>query len=948
MENKRRKFKRNYIFTLTLLLLTIAITYNAWAKSKSEFPFYNTLTALTDTLPGSKDTSHPSKITDSIAISILKDSLLQADTSILRDSLGFPITDSAKRNNIDTFNLKISKDSVDAPVNYKAKDSMVLDVARKKLYLYGETDVKYKDINLTAPTIVFDQETNIVKAKMALDTSGKIAGKARLVQADITTESDSLEFNFKSQKGLSHSSYFQQAELYNFAETVKKVDAQTIYAYKGRFTTCNYDTPHFAFRSKRIKYISQKVAVTGPVGVEFENVPVLPIIMPFGMFPMKHGRQSGILPPTFNVIQDYGVGLEGLGYYKVISENFDVTVRGDIYSYGSWRLNVSPTYRVRYKYNGTLNFSYQNMHTGFKGDPDYNKTKSYSLNWSHRTDSKARPGVSFSASVNTMSSSYAKYNPTSAYINQTNSSNYSYSQPLAFTNSLNSSISYQKSWIGRPYNLSVNLNHSQNTNTKTVNLNLPDINFNVTTLYPLQPKEMVGSGKWYQKLGIGYTGSTRGQASFYDTAFSFKQLVDTFQWGAQHNIPITLALPQLGPIQISPGFSYQERWYSQKTYRRWNDTSKVVEKEIEKGFFTARDISMSVSFSSSMFGTLTMKNKDARVQAIRHTMRPQLSIGYKPDLSAAYYRNTQIDTMGHYVMLSQFEGSTYGSFGYGRSGSIGFGIDNFLEMKVKTKKDTATSGDEETDDPGVKKIKLIDGFGITSSYNLLADSFNLSNFNIYARSTLFEKINITASANIDPYQTDQYGYRINKYAWSGGNKFSLGRITTGSLNISTSFKSKPKDEKKDKNVQQQYDNYDNLTADEMQQQMDYIRRNPSEFVDFNIPWSANVSYALSFSKVLQTDSATYSYRTQFTSSLQFNGDFSLTEKWKIGANGYFDFRTLKIPSFSMYITREMHCWQMSINVTPFGLWRSFNISIFPKSGMLRDLKINRTRTFRNY
>ena len=262
-------------------------------------------------------------------------------------------------------------------------------------------------------------------------------------------------------------------------------------------------------------------------------------------------------------------------------------------------------------------------------------------------------------------------------------------------------------------------------------------------------------------------------------------------------------------------------------------------------------------------------------------------------------------------------------------------------MKVRDKPDSTS--EEEGD--GLKKVKLIDGFGITGSYNLLADSFKLSTFNLYARSTLFDKINITASANIDPYIIDSTGFRINKYAWQD-NKISLGRITNGSLSVSTSFKSKEKDkDKKEANDQLQYDNYDNLTGDEMEQQMDYIRRNPSEFVDFNIPWSINLSYSLSFSKILRRD---YSgFDTRFTSSAQFNGDFSLTEKWKVGANGYFDFQTLKIPSFSMFISREMHCWQMSINVTPFGLWRSFNISIYPKSGMLRDLKINRTRTFRN-
>ncbi|MBX3256057.1 MAG: LPS-assembly protein LptD [Chitinophagaceae bacterium] len=933
MRNKYRKFKRNYIYTFALLLLTIAITYNGLAKNHIPGAFGNNLTAFSDTIPPSakKDTLPPPADTAKPA----------NDTTgpVVPDSL---LTDSARHLKVDTFNVKISKDSIDAPVDYKARDSMVLDVIAKKLYLYGETQVKYKDVDLTAPEIAFDQQTNMVKARMKLDTAGKSLGQAKLVQADIVTVSDSIEFNFKTQKGLTHSSYFQQNELFNYAEVVKKVDAKTIYAYKGRFTTCNLDTPHFAFRAKKIKYISQTVAVTGPVGVEFENVPVLPIAVPFGLFPLQRGRKSGILPPTFTVT-DFGLGLEQMGFYKVINDNFDFTVRGDLYSYGSWRMNLSPTYRVRYRYSGTLNFSYQRTHYGIsKEDEDYNLNKSFFITWSHRMDSKARPGVSFSASVNAGSSKYMQRVTNNSYVDINNGSGGSYSQPLSFTNQLSSSISYQKSWIGKPYNLSINLNHNQNTASGIVNLSLPDINFNVQTLYPLQPKEMVGSGKWYHKLGIGYTTSVRGQASFYDSAFSFNQLIDTFQYGAQHNIPITLALPQLGPIQISPGFSYQERWYSQQLLREWNPDTHKVDTTINKGLYTARDISMSVSFSTSMFGTLNFKNKNAKVQAIRQVIRPQMSIGYKPDLSKAYYNLIQTDTLGTRRMLSQYDGSIYSSFGYGRSGSIGFGIDNFVEMKVRKPAKDSTSEDEEDN---VKKVKLIDGYGITGSYNMLADSFKLSNFNVYARSTLFEKINITASANIDPYQTDSItGFRKNRYAWQD-NKLSLGRITNGSLNISTSFKSKPKDEKKDEKAQAQYDNYDNLTADEMQSQMDYVRNNPSEFVDFNIPWSVNVSYSLSFSKVLKRD---YSgYETRFASSMNFNGDFSLTEKWKFGANGYFDFKTLKIPSFSMFITREMHCWQMSINVTPFGLWRSFNISIFPKSGMLRDLKINRTRTFRS-
>jgi hypothetical protein len=79
--------------------------------------------------------------------------------------------------------------------------------------------------------------------------------------------------------------------------------------------------------------------------------------------------------------------------------------------------------------------------------------------------------------------------------------------------------------------------------------------------------------------------------------------------------------------------------------------------------------------------------------------------------------------------------------------------------------------------------------------------------------------------------------------------------------------------------------------------------------------------------------------------MSVNGDFSLTPRWKIGGNTYYDFTTSKIQTLSMFISREMHCWQMSINLTPVGLYRSFNITINPKSGILRDLKINRSRFF---
>lgn len=900
MMNKRRKVSPNYLLSLLYMLFSLTFLSSESKGHALHFtPVGHTLT-FSDTIPPPKDSARAGK-----------------DTLIART---------------DTFSIPVSPDSLTAPVNYSAADSMVLDVASKKIYLFGKSEVKYTNITLAAPFILFDQQTQNVLARMAKDTSGLVVGMAKLTQAETTTVSDSIKFNFKTQKGITHNSFFQQQEIYNFAEKVKKIDAETFFAYRGRFTTCNLDTPHFAFRFKKAKFVNQKVAVTGPVHPEFEDVPI-PIYLPFGIFPLAQGRRSGILPPQLTFTQQFGIGLEGIGYYKVINDYFDAKIWADLYSYGSWRLNLSPTYRKRYRYSGGFTLSMQNTKFAFKGDPDYSVTKSFFITWNHSMDSKARPGVTFSANVQAGSSKYLTLVPNGALVNTSTGTGFANGnnniQPINFTNQLNSSISWQKQFIGKPFSLSVNANHNQNTQTGIINLNLPDVAFVMNTIYPFQPKEFVGQSKWYEKLGIGYTGNVKSQVSFYDSAFQFGQLIDTLQWGASHDVPIILSLPPAGPFQIAPSFSYRERWYSQKFIRSWNPNLEKVDTNITKGLYTAREMSVGLAVNTGIFSKFESRNKDAKIQAIRLATRPSVGINYKPDLVSQYYYRTQIDTLGNKALFSQFDGSIFGPLAPGRSGGISFGLDNNLEMKVRSPKDTG-------DNP-IKKVKLIDGFGITGGYNFLADSFRLSTFSLYARSTLFEKINITANASLDPYEYDARGYRKDIYKFPG-------TLTNGGLNISTTFQSK---KKKDKKTQEERmkDEMDYVNQDQLMAQLDYMRRNPAEFADFNVAWSLNLQYSLQFARLPKPD---YSgFRNEVTSSVSFNGDFNLSPKWKLGANGFYDVKNLKLQTFTMFLTRDLHCWQMSINITPIGLYRFFSININPKSSLLRDLKVNRTRYFYN-
>lgn len=922
-----RKFRSKiFCFVLAALAFSIAITCRGEARCIQPWEIYSTLT--TDTLPHlqknrglvapPKDTLPPNRANANDTTGTFGRNT--NDTAGITDTLP-----PAQR--VDTFSLKLSKDTLDAPVNYEAEDSAVLLVKEKKLFLYGKTKTTYKDVTLTAPKVEFDQQTSIVTAYNSRDSLGNTLVRARFQQGqEQSFESDTITYNFKTQRGLTKNTYTKQQEMWVQANLIKKVNANTTFAKHVIMTTCDYDEPHFGFVSSKGKFINNKIAVTGPIHPEFEGVPI-PVYLPFGIFPLNPGRHSGLLPPQFTVNEQFGLGLTGLGYYKVMNQYWDVTFRSDIYSYGGWNLYLTPTYRKRYRYNGSFNLSLQRTKINFKGDPDYSLSKTFNIAWSHNVDSRAKPGTTFGANVNFGSTKFNQYIPDDPRRN--------------ITNTQTSSINYSKVWSGAtPLNLTLSANQSQYSSTHLMNVTLPDVSFSVATFYPFQRKEVTGQPKWYEKIGLGYTGTGQNQIAFYDTAANtVSSLLDTLEWGARHSIPISLTLPPLGKLMVSPSVSYEESWLMNRIRRRWNDVTKKVDTvSVDKGFFTDRHMGFALSLNTTLYGLFPFKK--GRIEAIRHVVRPQFSISYTPNLSKNKYDVIQSDTLGHVFPFSQFENNRLSThYGYGRFGGISFGIDNNLEMKVHSKKDTAGAP--------AKRVSLIDGFGFTSAYNFLQDSMRLSPFSLNLRSTLFEKLSLTASAILNPYQVDSLGQYINRMTWQDGH-FSPGHITTASITMSTRFQSKPRDPNKAPNPNAQLGrriNDPTLLAQEQLLQ-DYIRRNPADFVDFNIPWSIDFSFSFTLSRGF--DRSLRRFRSDVTSSLSFNNSFSLTPKWNFTTNGYYDFRTSKITQFAMSVSRDMHCWQMSISVVPVNTYRSFSITISPKSSILQDLKVNRTRTFSNY
>ncbi len=910
--NNSIKGKAKYFFSWWCLLLIALLTYhfNSFGENTGIYKGFNLNQVIRDTPP-----------------------LVKADTSKLkiaakRDSFRVPgivpekvkIADTATTpQTVDTFNFKKSKEALTSPMVYHADDSAVLDVPNEKMYLYGKTSsIKYEDNNLSAPKIEVDNKTSIVSAYLVKDTTGKVVSYPFYNQGDIQTVADTLRVNMKNGKGISKGTYTKQGEIFVYADNFKKVDTSVFYVYRTRFTTCNLDTPHFAFIANKAKFVNKKWAYTGPVHPEFEGVPI-PISLPFGIFPLSQGRHSGLLAPTFNADAQRGLGLENLGYYKVFGERLDLVTIGSLYSYGSWNINLRPRYYKRYHYQGNFVLSFQKTKI-----LDEAKTNTFNVNWSHTVDSKARPGVSFTANVNAGSNKYNQLLPGSPRAN--------------FNNSLNSSIAYSKVWKNKPYNISINANHNQNSVSKETSLNLPDIAFSVNTLYPFRKKEPTGESKWYENIGIGYQGSTRTTSSFNDTIGRLgNQLLRNVKYGAQHQVPISLSLPPLGVFQIAPTVSFNATFYQQRLRKTYNpNTNKIDTISLQRGLFAASQVAFGLGATTRIFGMYGF-NKNSRVKAIRHEIRPNISFNYTPNVNGWNYYTSEVSA-NQFVKISSFEGNIYGAYSNQRSGGIAFSLDNNVSMKIKDKSDTSAKAD--------KKVTLLDGLSINTFYNFLADSLKLQPITVSARTNLFDKVTISADARFDPYEVNSLGNPINKYII--GNQFSLGRLTSASAALQTSFKGGDKSKKSNTVNGQPKNNLrdEGITDEEFQREATYIRNNPAEFADFEIPWNIDLAYSLSLNK--NFNKLTGGFISTITQSATFNTSVNLTPKWKVGANGTFDITNKTLGVLSMYLTRDLHCWQMAINISPVGRSRFFSINISPKSPILRDLKVNRTRTFTDF
>ncbi|OYT16744.1 MAG: hypothetical protein B7C24_06130, partial [Bacteroidetes bacterium 4572_77] len=264
-----------------------------------------------------------------------------------------PLLDTTKKDTVFYQEEPLKSSVLDTKVEYPAQDSIRFDLRDKKVYMYNKAQVKYGSLDLQGDYMEIDFNKKEIFSQGVEDTAGVIVGKPIFKESDDEFGSEKMRYNFESKKGLITGVKTEESGGFLHGEVIKKMPDNTAYIKNGRFTTCSLDHPHFAFRFRRSKVIPGDKIVTGPAFFEIAHVPT-PIMLPFGLFPNQQGKQSGIIVPEFGEVDKMGYYLKDGGYYWAISDYLDFTLKGSVYSRGSWAINALSKYKKRYKYSGNL------------------------------------------------------------------------------------------------------------------------------------------------------------------------------------------------------------------------------------------------------------------------------------------------------------------------------------------------------------------------------------------------------------------------------------------------------------------------------------------------------------------------------------------------------------------------------------------------------------------
>lgn len=804
---------------------------------------------------------------------------------------------------------------LDHSIDYYGKDSTVVDVQNERILLYGEAWVKYGNMEVHADYIEFSFNDLTAKAIGKRDSTGVVFERASFKEGENEFKEDSLAYNFKSKKGVSYGVRTQEGEAYLLSTVSKKAENNWISVGGGKFTTCSKDNPHYHFQLQKALVIPNEKIVSGPLYLKFRKIPT-PLALPFGFFPNKKESTQGIILPGYGNGNEKGYFIQNLGYYVPISRFMDTRMMVDLYSRGSWAVRNITNYRKLYKYNGSFNVSRLVNKNGIPELPSYTESVNFNIQWTHTQDPKSSPNTTFSSSVNLGSLNNFR-------------NNLNTSQQNFLSSTFSSRVQWTKRWPDTPFNMGVTASHTQNTQSRNIQVTLPSVNLNMSRITLGRLAE--GNPTMKRKLdNIGITASAdfTNSVSENESLFAIKQL-NTLNKRSSNGLRLqsqassSMKAGKVGTLSGSINGSMVNTFkYVEKNF---NQDLQVLTTDTLFGYKQAMNWSASGNLNSRLFGTFNFRN-GGPIKAIRHMLQWNVGASYSP---YSNFNTGIFSSTGEFVGYSPFDIAAFRPTNSTQQLNINWSSTNNFEAKVR---------DNSSAKIAYKKIKLIDSWQKSMSYNLMADSLNFSNLSMSAFTTIAENITLNYSSTYSLYDRDTLGRKINQFLIKSRNE--LLRMEGTNLALGFRFQSKQRNGPARADKQ--------LTTDEQA----LLDKNKDELIDFSIPWSLNLIYNFRFDK--NFDVTTQRDTTVIKQSLVFNGDVTVFKYWALSFNSAYDmsdsrYQTIELRDFgwrdftptNLGLHWDLHCWEMSLSYVPFGLRKSYMAQINIKSSLLQDLKVQK-------
>tara|TARA_B110000003_G_scaffold62050_1_gene62406 strand:- start:53 stop:2692 length:2640 start_codon:yes stop_codon:yes gene_type:complete len=839
----------------------------------------------------------------------------------------------SKEQLLDSISSPVKKPLLLAKVKYTAKDCVRINRKENKLILYNEAELYYQDIELRAGIIILDYETNEVNAGR-IEIDSVLVQYPFFKQANNEINPDSIRFNFDTQKALIWNSKSGQNDLDIFAALTKKENDSVYYIKDARVSTAgklvggeDEDGIDYYFKVRKGKITPGGKIITGPTNMFIADVPT-PIGIPFAFFPSTQNTESGFIIPSVNQSNRRGYSIQNGGYYLALSDYFDLSLIADYYTNGSYGFRGDSKYRVRYKYNGSFSFRYENLIDEERGLPDYSKSTVFNVRWNHSKDAKSSPNSTFSASVNFGSSDYYRQS-----VNQLNSSNF-------LNNNLSSSISYSKSFPEYPrVNVSLTTAMSQNSKSKAVNLTLPTFQASMERIFPFAPK--VGAKKgFFQNINFQYTGRAENRIITTEEALFGPTMFDNAKYGMKHNIPLSTNFKLLKYLSFTSSANFEEVW-TQNTvkYNDFNPETNFAAKDTIGKIGTFRQYNLGVSLGTTIYGTFNF-GENKKIQSIRHTIRPAISYSNRPSFEQ-YYDTYIADADGNTREYTRYENSLFGIPGRNIANNMSINLGNNFEAKVRDKDTTAKEA---------KKVILLNNLNFSTSHNFAADSLRWSPIRASTGLSLLKnKMDINIGATFDPYALNENKTRINTYNILNGG--GLLRLTSANVNMGYSISSSQFEsgEKDNEEIEEESNELNEIESTSSGGREDDLFGRAEDFSDrrmnednnspapkypsyrTKIPWDLKFAYSLTYNNSRgQQDFS--------NNSLMFSGNIDLTPKWKVGLSSGYDFKGKGFTYTQLRFNRDLNSWRLNFSWVPFSDRASWNFFIGIKSGLLSDIK----------